>query len=624
MKTERAHWRKLDTAAKIFPSTSSRKDTRVFRFYCVLKETIDGESLQKALDHTLEKYPVFLSVIRKGVFWYYLEKSTQHATVKEECDPPCMHLYIREKKSLLFQVTYYHNRINFEVFHALTDGTGAIEFLKELVKQYLLENHPNDHLPDINLASEDLTLQDQESDSFAKYYQKPSKESKKISDNKKEKQLKKKKDKVAIEEKVKACQLEGTATGYGHLNITEGIVSTSTLVQKAKEYHVSITVYLTAVFLLAIHQEMEGKNRELPAILMVPVNLRKYYQSSSMLNFFEWINPRYNFGTEEASLEKIIPVVSEYFKNELTMEKVQKRMISLASMERHTALRLIPLGIKSLGMLIAMKFGKKNTSAIFSNLGVVSLPDAYMDYIEYFGVFTSTPKTELSICSFQDQMTLSFATNYQEKNVERNFFRILKENGIESRMLEGDYPTPKKHEYVGQNFFKWFSFSCIAAAVIAVIVNLVVTPHQLWSVFTIAGAFCMWLSLAIGFYRRYNLLKNAVWQQVITSVACILWDYFTGWRGWSLDYAFPGICLVILLSLFILTKVFKYSVQEYMIYYIIASVIGLTPGILYLVGLNEIAYLALPCMGISFLFLTALLIFKRKDMFTELYKKFHI
>ena len=77
-------------------------------------------------------------VMRKGFFWYYLEKSDLKPKVKEEVDPPCLNLYIRDRKTLLFQVVYYKNRINFEVFHALTDGTGAIQFLKELVKNYLI------------------------------------------------------------------------------------------------------------------------------------------------------------------------------------------------------------------------------------------------------------------------------------------------------------------------------------------------------------------------------------------------------------------------------------------------------------------------------------------------------
>ena len=57
---------------------------------------------------------------------------------------------------------YYENRINFEVFHALTDGTGATEFLRELVKNYLYLAHKEEGLPKVQLAKDKLTVQDQE------------------------------------------------------------------------------------------------------------------------------------------------------------------------------------------------------------------------------------------------------------------------------------------------------------------------------------------------------------------------------------------------------------------------------------------------------------------------------
>ena len=134
---KRAYWRSLDNAAKLFSAASSPKDTRVFRFYCELKEEVEENALQEALDQTIEKYPVFLSVMRKGLFWHYLEKSELRPIVRKEYKEPCSSLYVRDKKTLLFEVTYYKKRINFEVFHALTDGTGATEFLRELVKNYL-------------------------------------------------------------------------------------------------------------------------------------------------------------------------------------------------------------------------------------------------------------------------------------------------------------------------------------------------------------------------------------------------------------------------------------------------------------------------------------------------------
>ena len=90
--------------------------------------------------------------------------------VREEYKEPCSCLYVRDKKSLLFEVTYYGRRINFEVFHALTDGTGATEFLKELVKNYLYIAYKEEGLADVPLLDENVTIQDQESDSFSQYY----------------------------------------------------------------------------------------------------------------------------------------------------------------------------------------------------------------------------------------------------------------------------------------------------------------------------------------------------------------------------------------------------------------------------------------------------------------------
>ena len=130
METGYSKWRKLDNAALAFPLVTGKDDTRVFRFYCELREAVDEEILQKALEETMEKYPLFQAVLRKGLFWFYLEHRDIRPVVKKEKKPPCSRLYIPDKKSLLFEVSYHENRINFEVYHALTDGTGAMYFLE--------------------------------------------------------------------------------------------------------------------------------------------------------------------------------------------------------------------------------------------------------------------------------------------------------------------------------------------------------------------------------------------------------------------------------------------------------------------------------------------------------------
>ena len=131
-KKKRSQWRKLDNAAQAFPAATGKKDTRVFRLYCELKEDVIEEVLQKAVECTLEKYPLYCSVLRKGLFWFYMEQRNLKPKVKAEDRPPCSGLYVPDQKSFLFEVSYYKKKINLEVFHCLTDGTGALNFLKEL------------------------------------------------------------------------------------------------------------------------------------------------------------------------------------------------------------------------------------------------------------------------------------------------------------------------------------------------------------------------------------------------------------------------------------------------------------------------------------------------------------
>ena len=84
MSKKNARWRKLDNAAKLYSAASNKKDTRVFRFYCELKEEVNPKALQEALNQTIETFPTFLMVLRKGFFWHYLEPCNLRPIVKEE------------------------------------------------------------------------------------------------------------------------------------------------------------------------------------------------------------------------------------------------------------------------------------------------------------------------------------------------------------------------------------------------------------------------------------------------------------------------------------------------------------------------------------------------------------
>lgn len=601
---KRAYWRSLDNAAKLFSAASSPKDTRVFRFYCELKEEVKEEILQEALNQTIQKYPVFLSVMRKGLFWHYLEKSELRPVVREEYKEPCSSLYVRDKKTLLFEVTYYEKRINFEVFHALTDGTGATEFLRELVKNYLYLIHEEDLEP-VELSNQYLTVKDQEDDSFSRYYDPDFPRKKK--------------------KKIRAVQIKKGGKGYEELQINEASMSVKELLGIAREKKVSMSVLLTAAFICAIHEEMSRMQEKKPVILMVPVNLRKIFSSDSMLNFFGYIEPGYQFGGGKDSFEDVLEAVKLYFQENLSKEHMAGRMNELIAIEKHKILKWAPLELKNRCIRAGAKMAEQEVTAVLSNMSVVKMPEDYAQYIEKFGVYTSTNRTELCICSFQDTLSLGFTSRYDSTNIQRNFYRILKELGASVKVAEPDFPEDARPNYEGKKVLQIFTFCCIAAIVISMMTDIIISPGVHWSVFVAAGCATMWLTMAVGYVKRFNLLKNAAWQLLIMSGICVLWDLGTGWRGWSVNIGIPDICLLIQVVMLIISRIRSLSPREYMIYYVMAAVYSMIlPLILLVTGVIHYRTPSVICIGCSFLLLIGLILFKRKEFKEEMHKKFHV
>ena len=601
---KRAYWRSLDNAAKLFSAASSPKDTRVFRFYCELKEEVKEEILQEALNQTIQKYPVFLSVMRKGLFWHYLEKSELRPGVREEYKEPCSSLYVRDKKTLLFEVTYYKKRINFEVFHALTDGTGATEFLRELVKNYLYLIHEEDLEP-VELSNQYLTVKDQEDDSFSRYYDPDFPRKKK--------------------KKIRAVQIKKGGKGYEELQINEASMSVKELLGIAREKKVSMSVLLTAAFICAIHEEMSRMQEKKPVILMVPVNLRKIFPSDSMLNFFGYIEPGYQFGGGKDSFEDVLEAVKLYFQENLSKEHMAGRMNELIAIEKHKILKWAPLELKNRCIRAGAKMAEQEVTAVLSNMSVVKMPEDYAQYIEKFGVYTSTNRTELCICSFQDTLSLGFTSRYDSTNIQRNFYRILKELGASVKVAEPDFPEDARPNYEGKKVLQIFTFCCIAAIVISMMTDIIISPGVHWSVFVAAGCVTMWLTMAVGYVKRFNLLKNAAWQLLIMSGICVLWDLGTGWRGWSVNIGIPDICLLIQVVMLIISRIRSLSPREYMIYYVMAAVYSMIlPLILLVTGVIHYRTPSVICIGCSFLLLIGLILFKRKEFKEEMHKKFHV
>ncbi len=415
-------WTRLDNAAKIFPANSSARDPKVFRFFCELREPVDPQVLQSALDEAVRQFPFFCSVMKRGLFWNYLEDSGLRPAVSPENTPPCLSLYSPDRRSLLFRVFYYGRRINLEIYHVLTDGTGAMQFLCTLVHRYLLERYPED-LPDpppkLSYTASRSQLWD---DSFQKYYEKPPVPKPRLTKG--------------------AYRLRGERLPENRLSIVEGHMPVDALLARARSGGATVTEFLTAVLIRAIHAQMRLRDKDRPVVITVPVNLRGYFPSESARNFFATVNIGYDFSRQPDDLDAVTAHVRRSLRENLTEQRLHERINALCFLEHNVPLRLVPLLLKNRILRAAARLADRQATASFSNVGKVAMPAEMEGYIRLFGAFTSPDKLQASACSFRDRYVISFAGPFRGREVERAFFRSLTQMGIDVE-IAANCPEPE-------------------------------------------------------------------------------------------------------------------------------------------------------------------------------------
>ncbi len=403
---------KLDNTANLFPMIVSESMSNVYRISVTLKYEIVPDILQKALDKVLPYFDVFNSKMTEGLFWYYFE--TNHnmpPQVEEESTYPCRYINPHTNRDYLFRVSYYKNRINLEVFHAVTDGNGALAFLKEITYQYLRDRYPELKAANHDILSPETSL-DRE-DSYVKNF-------------KKSKKKKYKKEKAFI--------IEGEKLPENEIGVIHGYINIKDIKTVSKKYGVTINQYLIGTFAWAVYKEcMKSQAGKKPFSACVPVNLRPYFDSGTLKNFFAIVSATFRPTKDSYTFDEVLEEVADSLRRQITKENLEDIIAYNVSNEENKWLRAVPLFIKRAVMKrIYLSSAKANTTTV-TNLGVISISPGYEDYIEKFtAVLSMSPGQNIkaTVFSYRDTLAFTFCSSILETNVQRAFFRHMVEDGI--------------------------------------------------------------------------------------------------------------------------------------------------------------------------------------------------
>lgn len=424
---KKLRWMPLDNAAKIYPAARNSNWSNVFRMSATLTETVDVPVLQSALDVTVRRFPSIAARLRRGVFWYYLQQVQTAPEIRQEANYPLPRMTNQEMSKCALRVVVYNRRIAIEVFHSLTDGSGAMIFLKSLLAEYLQQKYgiyvPAEHGVVGRLES---PSREELEDSFQKY-------AGKVQASRKEND---------------SWRLRGTPEPDGFLHLTCMQIPVKQALEKAHEYGVTLTVFLGAVMMQAIQQMQLERQQDprwrKPIRVLLPVNLRSIFPSKSLRNFALYVTPEIDPRLGEFSFQEICNTIHHLMGLEITAKQLSTKIAANVSSERLMVVKLMPLFIKNIVMKAVFNaVGERKSCLSLSNLGKVTLPDAMMPYVERMDFILGTQNSAPHNCgalSFGDTLYINFIRNVRESELEYRFYQVLRDMGLQVQVESNGNP----------------------------------------------------------------------------------------------------------------------------------------------------------------------------------------
>ena len=410
-------WMRLDNAAKIYPAARRRNWSNVFRLSATLTEDIDRSVMQSALDVTARRFPSIAVRMRRGAFWYYLEEMPSAPEIADEKCYPIARMSDKQIKNGALRVIVYKNCVACEYFHALTDGTGGMIFLKSLVAEYLQQKYS------VSIKNECGVLDRLESPS-----------SEELEDS----FLRHTSDVPKSRAETDAYKLPGTTVRGDYKHATTMMADSLAVIAKAKEHGVTLTAYICGAMMAAIcniqREYVKNPKRYKAVKVLIPVNLRPFFNSKTVRNFALYVTPEINQRLGEWSFDEIVASVHHQMKLMITEKEMRSRITTNVNSEKLFIVKILPLFLKNIAMKAVYNVvGEKKSCLSLSNLGNVQLPEEMKKYVRRMDFVLGAQATTSYNCgmlSYNGTLYINFLRKCDEPILERAFYEVLREQGI--------------------------------------------------------------------------------------------------------------------------------------------------------------------------------------------------
>lgn len=424
-------WYSLDNAASIMPSVSNQKRTNLFGFAATFHEEIDRATLRQALDATLARFPYFNVELRRGLFHEYLvPRSDPMPLSPYSPQAPLIDYDVNKRGHAVMRVCTEGRKLRCEFHHSLTDGTGGMRFFKNFIVEYLrIRGHSGAGCEDFALgviSGGDPEIYDlsgapeafENEDAFVRHFDS---------------------ELPAPGNPPRAYQPPVHPLLPDKYRVTCGIVPLDAFRGKAKEYGVSVTEFLAAVYMdvlqelwLSAPPSLRRRQRRF-IVVNLPVNMRKLFRTDTNRNFSLVANVSQDMRLGPRAFADIAARAHYKLRYEADALNLGRDITRNVGASRSLWFRLIPLPVKKLLYRFFFSFfGSDLYSGSISNIGAISLPAWAACHVERIEFLPSpyTDKVNAGVMSWKDSIYINFGSLDVSSEIERLFFTRLRKMGL--------------------------------------------------------------------------------------------------------------------------------------------------------------------------------------------------
>ncbi len=419
-------WLTLDNAARIYPASLSDWSPDVYRLSATLDAPIRVSALQLALRKVFPRFPYFQVHLKRGLFWYYLQRDDNIPDLRPLTDVPTSVMPGPTGSGHLLRVQAGGGTIAVDFSHVLTDGSGALRFFGTLVTEYLrcrgvrVTHRKPFFDPDEPPSPEEFE------DAYSRYCDRDLPGPVKLSP---------------------AYHLpDQPVPGY---RVITGRMPADEVLLRARGHGASLTEYLVAVYMHSLAQVRAGGTDDGPGRgilrIEVPVDMRRFHPSGTMRNFSLYVSPEIDLRLGVYSFREIVQRVHHSMALQVDRRELGRQMARNVRAQRNPFVRVLPLFLKDLMLLLVRRWlGERLYSGVLTNLGRITVPEGTEPHIRSFGLMlgpNNRMKSSCAVFSYREELNVSFGSVIRSRETERLFFSHIASEGVQVSVSErSGYP----------------------------------------------------------------------------------------------------------------------------------------------------------------------------------------